>query len=142
MARPTKPLQPEQGVPSEQALVTPAFRPEVLLALQQQQSSQAINNECALIRQEIGSLRGELQGVKDTQTSISVVIGALQRFHHIVIGVLIAASVLLSLCIAGVWFFAGAEVRTLLRMADDQQYIESHPAKADGKNDVPKPAAS
>jgi hypothetical protein len=129
MARPTKPLQPEQGVPVEQALVTPAYRPEVLLALQQQQSSQAINNECALIRQEIGSLRGELQGIKDTQTITSGAINSLKRFHHIVIGVVIAVAGLITV----IWFLVGSKVTTLLKVADEKQFCEEHPMAVDGK---------
>jgi hypothetical protein len=125
MARQTNPQPPEQGVPAEQALITPAVRPEVLLALQQQQASQAINNECALIRQEIGRLRGELQGVKDVQTGTSGEIASLKKFHHIVIGIVIAAAALISV----VWYFAGSKFSTLLKMAEETQFCEAHPAE-------------
>lgn len=123
MARPTKTQQPELGGPGEQALVTPTMmRPEVLLAMQHQQSNQAIHNECASIRQELGMLRGELQGLKDANNQAASSIRKLERFHSIVLGFALAISVL----IGGLWYFVGSKISTLLELADSQQFVERY----------------
>lgn len=127
MARPVQQQpQPEGATTPEQALVTPAVRPEVLLALQHQQSTQAINNECAQIRQEIGSLSAQIAAMKSDLMAAATGISGIQRTHHIGIGVAIAISVL----IGAIWYFVGSKFSTLLLMADERQVSDMHKADA------------
>jgi hypothetical protein len=121
--------QPEQGVPGEQALVSPASWPGELAALHQQ-SSQAIHNECALIRQEIGLLKGELTGLAVIQTTQSGKIEKLERIYHIGIGIIIAASILMSI----VWYLTKFDLDTLLQMAHRQQYLEFQKSEVSEKS--------
>lgn len=133
MARQTNQQQPSQATP-EQALVTPATRPEVLLALQHQQATQALNGECAAIRQEVGSLDARMIALKTDLTSTSTEVAGIKRVHHIAIGVV----AVVSLALGGVWYVVKSKIDTLLMMADERQVFDRH---KDDKATLP-PAAS
>jgi hypothetical protein len=122
MARQSNQTQPSQATPPEQALVTPATRPEVLLALQHQQAVQAFNSECAGIRQELGSLGARIDALKKDSATNSDDMKAIKRLHHIGIGIFIAVAFLLTV----VWYFVGSKVGTLLMMADERQITDLH----------------
>lgn len=124
MARASSQQQPSSGVPPEQALVTPATRPEVLLALQHQQATQAIHNECAGIRQDIGALKAEIETLKTSSGTMGTDVGGIKRFHNIVIGVVIGVAAVIGV----IWYFMGSKVSTLMEMADERQVEKLHAA--------------
>ncbi|MDO7834927.1 hypothetical protein Q4610_07685 [Sphingobium sp. HBC34] len=123
MVRRTSPqTPPNQATPSEQPLVTPALgaMPEMLLALQQAQAAQALNSECAAIRQELGILKAEVANAKTAIDESAKDISGIKRVHHIVVGAFLVISVALGL----VWWAIGGKVTTLLKMADERQVAD------------------
>jgi len=94
----------------------------MLLALQQHQSTQAINSECAAIRQEIGALKAQVDGLKTGLGDTSKDVSGIRRTHHIALGVFLAISVLIGV----LWYFVGSKVSTLLVMADERQISDLH----------------
>ena len=126
--RQTPPSQ--RSTPAEHALTTPNVRPEVLLALQQNQSAQAINNECAAIRQEIGAMKAGIVGLKGALKEHGDSVSGIRKTHHIVLGVGLAIAALIGV----VWYLIGHKVSTLLTMADEREISHLHKPDSAIKN--------
>lgn len=133
MVRQTK-TPPDSAVTPEQALGTPVSVPEVLRVLQQQQEQQALVSQIGALRQELGSLQGQLKGMETILKKADEDIEKLKRFHNVVLGIGLAITVL----IGGLWYVVGTKVSTLLTMADGQQYLEAHP-ELEHKVELKKP---
>ena len=90
MARQTRPLTPPNtATPGDQALVTPANRPDVLLAIQHTQAVQTLHQECANIRQDLGTIRAEVAALKVSKTALENDIQELKHLRSKIIGGLI-----------------------------------------------------
>lgn len=134
MARWTpQPPPPNTATPVDQALVTPANRPEVLLAVQHTQAVQTLHSECASIRQEIGGLQSEVATLKTDKVRLETDISDLKHLRSKLVGGAIVLGLLAAGLITFCWYFIGPTWVTVQKMAAE---YEVHKADREAAKDV------
>jgi L-serine deaminase len=129
------PPQPSLATTPDQALVIPtaANMPEVLLAVQQSQSANALHAEIAQLHQDVGALTARVDTF-DTNLAACVAKNAeVKTTHDRIAGGLKLLGIICAALLTALAFMFSSKIRTLDTIIEERQIQDMH------KQDAPEP---